>query len=85
MTYESQNGRYRKQSTPEIPKNEHLLSPSRGRPKLTFKGRHSDVDPGRPKDVLRMSSRGTSKHPNLDVPKFLLSFLSELILLTKSI
>ena len=40
---------------------------------------------GTSQDVLRMSLRGPSKHSDLDVPKFLLPFLSELIRLTKSI
>ena len=67
--------------------------PSRGRPNLTswrrpnltFKGRPWEVVSGRPQEVLRTSPRGPSKHSNLDVPKFLLTFLSELIRLTKSI
>ena len=58
---------------------------SRGRPNLTYKERPREVDSGRPQDVLRTFPRGPSKHPHLDVPKFLLSFLLELIRLTKSI
>ena len=56
-----------------------------GRPNLTFKGRLWEVDSGRPQDVLRTSPRRPSKHSHLDVPTFLLTFLSELIRLTKSI
>ena len=67
--------------------------PSRGRPNLTswrrpnltFKGHPWEVVSGRPQEVLRTSPRGPSKHSNLDVPKFFLTFLSELIRLTKSI
>ena len=38
-----------------------------------------------PHDVLRTSSRGLSKYSNLDASRFLLTFLSECIQLTKSI
>ena len=52
---------------------------SRGRPNLFFKGRPWEVDSGRPQDVFRTSRRGPSECSNLDVPKFVLTFLSELI------
>ena len=58
---------------------------STGRPNLMFERRRLEVDLGRPQDVLRSSPRGPSEHSNLDVPKFLLNFLSDLIRLTKSI
>ena len=58
---------------------------SRGRPNLTLKGRPWEVESGHPQDVLRTSPRGPSKYSNLDVPTFFLTFLSELIRLTKSI
>ena len=58
---------------------------SSGRPNLMFKGPSWDVDLGRLQDVLRTSPRGPSEYSNLDVPKFLLTFLSELIRLRKSI
>ena len=57
----------------------------RGRPNPTFKGRPWEVNSGCPQDVLRTSRRGPSEYSNLDVPKFFLTFLSELIRLTKSI
>ena len=56
----------------------------RGRPNLTFNWCHWEFDLGRSQDVLRTSRRGPSKHSNLDVPKFFLYFLSELVRLTKS-
>ena len=40
---------------------------------------------GEPRTFSRRPPRGPSKHSNLDVPRFLLNFLSELIRLTKSI
>ena len=43
------------------------------------------VDWRRPQDVLRTSPRRPSEYSNLDVPAFFLTFLSELIRLTKSI
>ena len=58
---------------------------SRGRPNLTFKGRPSEVDSGHPQDVLRTAPRGSSEYSNLDIPAFFVTFLSELIWLTKSI
>ena len=58
---------------------------SRGRPNLTFKGRPSEVDSGHPEDVLRTAPRGSSEYSNLDIPAFFVTFLSELIWLTKSI
>ena len=57
---------------------------SRGRPNLTFKGRPWEVDSGRPQDVIRTSPRRPSRS-HFAVPKFLLTFLSELSRLTKSI
>ena len=63
---------------------------SRRRPNLTSKGRPWKVDSGRSLDVLSTSPRGPSKHVFgtmwdhlLDVTKFLFTFLSELIRLTK--
>ena len=38
---------------------------------------------GEPRTFSRRPPRGPSKHSNLDVPRFLLTFLSELIRLTK--
>ena len=58
---------------------------SRGRPNLMIKGLLWEVDSVRPHDVLRTSPRGPSKHSNLDVPTFLLTFLAEIIRLIKSI
>ena len=58
---------------------------SREHPNVTFTRRPWEVDSGSPLEVLRMSPRRPSKHSNLDVPKCLLTFLSELIWLTKSI
>ena len=58
---------------------------SRGRPNPTFKGRLWEVDSGRPQYVFRTSPRRPSEYSNLDVPKFFLTFLSEVIRLTKSI
>ena len=65
---------------------------SMGRPNLTFEGRPWEVDPRRPQDVLRTSPRRPWKHVLgtmwvylLDVPKFIFTFPSELIRLTKSI
>ena len=58
---------------------------SRGRLNLTFKGRPSEVDSGRPQDVLGTSLRGFSEYSNLDVAAFFVTFLSEIIRLTKSI
>ena len=72
--------------------------PSRGLSDLTawgrlnLKGSSWEGDLGRCQDVLRTSPRGPSKHVFgtvcghlLNVPKFLFTFLSELIRLTKSI
>ena len=56
---------------------DNLYLTSMGRPNLTFKGR--------PQDVLRTSRRGSSEYSNLHVPAFYVTFLSELIRLTKSI
>ena len=67
------------------PSRGHPDMTSTGRPNLMFKRRRWEVDLGRPQDVLRSSPRGPSEHSNLDVPKFLLNFLSDLIRLTKSI
>ena len=58
---------------------------SRGCPNLTLKGLPWEVDSRRPQDVLRTSLRGSSEYSNLDVPVFFVTFLSELIRLTKSI
>ena len=58
---------------------------SRGRPNLKFKGRPWEVDLRRPEDVLRISPRGYLEYSNLDVPAFSVTFLSELIPLTKSV
>ena len=65
---------------------------SRGRPNLTPMGRRWKVHSGCLQDVLRTSLRGPSKYllgtiwgQLLDVPKFLFTFLSELIRLTKSV
>ena len=58
---------------------------SRGRPNLTFKGRPSEVDSGHSRDVFRTFPRGSSEYSNLNVPAFVVSFLSKLIRLTKSI
>ena len=55
------------------------------RPNLTFKGRPWEVDSRRPQNVLRTSLRGSSEYSNLDVPVFFVTFLSEIIRLTKSI
>ena len=52
---------------------------SRGLSNLMFKGRPQEVDSGRPQDFLRSSPGRSSKYSHLDVPKFLLTFLSELI------
>ena len=52
---------------------------------LTFKLSPWDVHSRCPPDVLRTSYRGPSEYSNLDVPNFLLTFLLELIRLTKSI
>ena len=64
---------------------------SRGRCNLTFKGRPWEVDSGHPQDVLRTSPRRPSNHAlgkiwvhQLNVPKFIFLFLSELIRFTKS-
>ena len=58
---------------------------SMGRPNLTFKGRPWEVDSIHPQDVLRTSPREPANCSNLDVPKFLITFLSKLIRLFKSI
>ena len=58
---------------------------SRGRPNLTFKGRPWKVDLGHPQDVLSRSLRGFSEYSKLNIPAFFVTFLSELIQLTKSI
>ena len=65
---------------------------SKGRPNLTFKVCPWEVDSGRLQDTLITSPRGPSKHVlgtmwgyQLDVPKFVFNFLSELIHLTKLI
>ena len=47
---------------------------SRGRLNLTFKGRHWEIDSGRPRDVLRTSLRGFSEYSNLDVAEFFCNF-----------
>ena len=65
---------------------------SKGLPNLTFNGHPWEIDSGRPhQDVLRTSPRGPSKYVlrtmwghQLDVPKFLFTFISELNWLTKS-
>ena len=79
---------------------ERLNLTSWGRPEMTSRGNHnltsigrlSKVALGHPQDFPRLSPRGPSKHVlgtkcgyRLDVPKFIFSFLSELIRLTKSI
>ena len=58
---------------------------SRECPNLTFKERPWDVDLGRPQVVFGTSPRRPLEYSSLDVPKCLLTFLSELICLTKSI
>ena len=70
---------------PDLTSWEHPEMTSRGRPNVTFKGRPREVDSGCPQDVVRTFPRGPLKHPHLDVPKFLLTFLLELIRSTKSI
>ena len=79
---------------------ERLNLTSWGRPEMTSRGNHnltsigrlSKVDLGHPQDVPRLSPSGPSKHVlgikwgyRLDVPKFIFSFLLELIRLAKSI
>ena len=65
---------------------------SGGQPNLTFQKRPWEVYSGRPEDLIKTPPRGTSKHVlemrwghQLDVPKSLFTFLSEIIQLTKSI
>ena len=58
---------------------------SRGRADLKFKRCLWDVNSWRFLEVLRTSPRGPSKHSNVDAQKFLLTFLSDLIRLTKSV
>ena len=53
---------------------------SRGRLNLTFKGRPWEVDSRRPQDVLRTFVQSTQTW----ISKFFLTFLSEIIRLTKS-
>ena len=64
---------------------------SRGRPNLTCKGPPWEVNSGRMQNVLRTSPRRPSNYflgmmcgHLLDVPKFLFTFLLELIRSTKS-
>ena len=58
---------------------------SSGRPNLTFQARPWEVDSGRPQDALRTSLRGFSEYSNSHVAALFVTFLSELIRLTKSI
>ena len=65
------------------------ISPSRRRPELTSQVRPEMKFRRRPnltsKDFPRTSPRGPSEYSNLDAAKFILTFLSEIIRLTKSI
>ena len=65
---------------------------SKRHPNLTSKGLPWEVDSGRPQDVLRTSPRWPWKHVLgmmwghlLDAPKFLFTYLSKLIRLTRFI
>ena len=68
-----------------------IYCPVQGTFNLTSKGRPWEVESGRPQNIIRTSPKGPSKHVFgtmwghlLHVPKFLFTFLSELIRLTKS-
>ena len=69
---------------PNLTSWEHLEMTSRGYLNLTFKERPWEVDSGRPEDVPRTSPRGPWAYSNFDVFIFFLTFLSELVRLTKS-
>ena len=58
---------------------------SKERTNLTSRNVPGRLIRGEPRTFSRRPPRGPSKHSNLDVPRFLLTFLSELIRLTKSI